>query len=121
MAAPQFADWLRALMDAKKWSNADLSRASRVSASSITNYLMGTQPRMDSVVRIARAANIPEADALEAAGYESGEASREASAVMPEIAAILLGMTLDEQERWALPALRLAGEYKRLASPPVGS
>ncbi len=119
MATPGFADWLRSLMADKGWSNADLSRHARVSASSITGYMMGTQPRMDSVVRIARAAGIPEAQALEAAGYEAGEAARDAATIIPEIIQLLEGLELDDQREHALPALELVARLLRRRGEPA--
>src|SRR5690348_4986961 len=94
-----FPDWLRARMAEKNWSAAELARKARVGQSSISGYQLGTRPTMESVLKIAKAVGIAPAEALEAAGFEPGDASREADPIIPEIRLIVEEFSPAEQGR----------------------
>lgn len=59
-AAPEFGDWLRAQMDASRFSRARLTRETRISDGALRNYLSGqTLPDTDQARRLAEVLDVP--------------------------------------------------------------
>jgi transcriptional regulator with XRE-family HTH domain len=64
----KFAHWLSVKMQEKDWSQADLSRESKLTRQSIANYLSGRVPNNEAIKKLAKAFKIPETQIYREAG-----------------------------------------------------
>ena len=86
----RFGQRVRALREAKRWTQEDLAMNSGLSRSYISRLELGdiALPRNDKLGRLARALGTSNEDLLEAAGYMSAP-SGEADAALPDLPAYL--------------------------------
>lgn len=69
MATREFPEWLQEQLNNREWSQADLSRKTKLSTAAISRIMSGfRRPDPDSIVKIAKALKLPPETVYRAAG-----------------------------------------------------
>ncbi len=105
-----FSNWLIAELNARNWSQSELSRQADLTRAAISNYVSGQNPNADAMRKIAKAFKLPPEIVFRAAGIlppavddpwaeEMAHKINQLTGSRREMAERLLNTLLDEQDK----------------------